>query len=95
MYRCPYCHDLSISSLSQISPPFNSNTKCPKCHAEVKLKRKFTNYLIIYYMFLRAVAGSVLPPEYFPHIFIDAIVILVLTVIQCRLAEYEVVRKPT
>jgi len=90
MYRCPNCRDLSISGFSQITPPFDGKTKCPVCKAEVRIKKKVTNYLVIIYLFLRAIFWSLAPPEFRLGSFYEIIIVIALGFIQIRFTEYEV-----
>ncbi|MEM8513516.1 nucleoside recognition membrane protein YjiH [Massilia sp. MP_M2] len=91
MYRCPHCHDLSISASSTLFTTLSSTVACPTCMTALRIKRKSTNYLVIAYMCLRAILSSVLPGGYHVEILIEANVIIALTVIQFLLVEYEVV----
>lgn len=54
MYTCPNCQDLSVSALSQFSPPFDGRTKCPTCGAILKIRRSPLNFLFPAYILLTA-----------------------------------------
>jgi len=89
MYRCPNCKDLSISAISQLSPPFNGHTKCPTCGSEVKVKHKASNYLIFIFALTYAILGS-------NGIRLDITTVLIMLAIvaavQIRLTEYVIVK---
>lgn len=53
MYTCPNCGKLTISGLTQFSPPFDGKTCCPHCKAAVKVKQQFSNFLMPAYLFIR------------------------------------------
>jgi len=57
----------------------------------LRIKGKSTNYVVIAYMCLRATLSSVLPEGYDVGIFVDANVIIALTVLQFLLIEDDVV----
>lgn len=91
MYRCPQCHDLSISASSTLLMTLDSSVTCPTCMTALRIKRKPTTYLVIAYMGLRAIASSVLPGGYDVELLMEANVIIALAVLQVLLIEYEVV----
>ena len=95
MYRCPQCHDLSISGVSTLFSTLNGATTCPTCMTALRIKRKPTNYLVVAYMCLRAILSSALPGGDDLGIFIETNVIIALLVIQFLLMEYEAVRTGT
>ena len=91
MYQCPKCQDFSLSSSSTLFMTLDGTTTCPTCRATLRIKRKPTNYLLIAYMCLRAILGSVLPGGYNVGLFIELSVMIALFVVQFLLMEYEVV----
>lgn len=64
---------------------------CPTCMTALRVLRKPTNYLLIVYMCLRAIASSALPGGYNVGIRIESSVMIILFVIQLLLMEFEVV----
>jgi len=90
MYRCPNCKELSISGFSQLTPPFDGNIRCTVCKAELRIKKKITNYLVIIYLFLRAIFWSFAAPEFRLPVFYEIMIVVALGFIQIRFTEYEV-----
>jgi len=91
MYQCPQCQDLSLSNSATLSMTLDGTTTCPTCRTTLRIKRKPTNYLLIAYMCLRAILGSVLPGGYNVGILIELSVMIALFMVQFLLMEYEVV----
>lgn len=90
MYQCPQCQDLSLSGPSTLFMSLDGTTACPTCKTPLRIKHKPTNYLVIVYMYLRAILSSALPGGYDVGIFIESSVMIGLFVIQFLLMEYEV-----
>lgn len=93
MYRCPNCNELSISGFSQLSPPFDGLTQCPNCGVELRVKRKFTNYLVALYMATVIAASFVLDKHGMLSSFIGFALLVAVGVIQIRYVEYIKMRR--
>jgi hypothetical protein len=89
MYRCPHCKNLSISALSQLSPPFNGVTTCPACKSEVKVKRKFTNFLVAIYFVASIIASKFFGLREFVSSFNGLAILIAGAFFQIRFVEYE------
>lgn len=95
MYKCPNCGNLSISGLTQLSPPFDGKVQCPVCRAELKTRMKFSNFLIPIYLIGRAMASLVFKVHFDFGFITEMCILLVLAFFQVRLCEYRIVKKPT
>src|SRR5262249_18351211 len=92
MYRCPHCHARSISALSQLSPPFDGVTNCSACGTQLKVKRKFTNYLVVLYMLGCILVSGILGVKGFTSAEVYLFYLLVVGAIQVKYVEYEELR---
>jgi hypothetical protein len=89
MYRCPHCKKLGISALSQLSPPFSGVTTCQACNSEVKVKRKFTNFLVVVYLFACIIASKFFGLRDFVSSFHGVAILIAVAAFQVRFVEYE------
>jgi len=94
MYRCPHCKKLTISGLTQFYPPFDGRVQCSNCHAEVKVKKKFTNFLVPIYILIRAFSGLIFGIRPNLSFFTELTLLLFVCFIQVRFISYEVVQNP-
>lgn len=94
MYRCPNCQKMTISGMTQFSPPFNGMVECPNCHAELRVKRKFSNYLVAIYLIARAMLYFVFGLHIDYNFAIEFPILLILFFFQVRLSTYELIKRP-
>lgn len=88
MYRCPRCRNLSIPWTAQLSPPFN-RTRCPSCGAELKLKLRFSNFLLPIYLFGRGMLGLVFNVRFDIGFFWELAIVVTLGLLQVWLSAYK------
>jgi uncharacterized protein (DUF983 family) len=84
MYRCPHCRKQSISWTGQLSP----RTTCPSCGAELKIKLKFSNFLLPIYFAGRAILGLAFHVHFDVGIFWEAAIVVTLATVQIWLSVY-------
>ena len=92
MYTCPHCGDLSISAVTQLSPPFNGRAKCPTCGTEVKVKQKASNYILPIYFLGRSVLSLLFGVRFDVGWFWEMAILVILAFLQVRFSSYEEVR---
>lgn len=92
MYRCPHCRNFSISWTAQLSPPFG-RTKCPICGAELKIKLKFSNFILPVYLAGRGILGFLFNVRFDAGFFGEVAILITLALLQIWLSSYKEVSK--
>jgi hypothetical protein len=86
MYKCPKCGQDSISALGQFT--LSRTTTCKECGAVVKVKRKFTNYLVLLYLLTAVLFDRVFAAPGAAFNYWWFLGLIVVAAVQVQSAEY-------
>jgi len=88
MYRCPHCGKQSISTIAQLCRPFDNQTTCPACGANLKIRMKLSNFILPIYLFCRGMLGLVFGIHFDAGLLGEMAIALMLFFLQVSLIEY-------